>query len=423
MTVYPGFDPVIASSVLTHLSLDQFPLLAQFMFGLTLFLAVPLVSKRLGIPGVVGLILAGIAIGRSGLNMMPHEGTFLHLFADVGKLLILFFAGLEVNLEEFRKHLRGASFYCVMTFVLPIVGGWALGRAMGYGTLGSLLLGSLLASQSMLCFPIIERLGLLTRASVMGVIGATLFTDFASLMMLEICVSIHRQGMSWPHLGLQIAQVIAYSFVVLVVVQRVARMVVAKLAHNEDMQMLLMLVVVSTSALCAELFHMEQIVGAFLAGIAANTALRQTEAKEHIELLGNALFVPAFFFAIGLTLDLQAMLSSAREHWMLFAGLTVVLAVSKWIAARVTGLVLRQPTDEWKLVWALSLPQVAATLAATMVGYEALDAAGIRLLDEPAVHAVLVMVLLTCIAGPVLAQRYGLRLIHQTGPAAPDLPH
>lgn len=389
---------------------DKLPLLARFTAVMILFLLVPMVSRRFGLPAVVGLIVAGIGIGKSGLDLLPEDRPMLQLFAEIGKLLILFFAGLEVDLKEFRKNLRGASFYCMSTFVLPIAGGWALGRAMGYGTLASLLIGSLLASQSMLCFPIIERLGLVTRASVMGVIGATLFTDFASLLVLEICVSIHREGMSWLALAKQLVQVSAYSFIVLVLVQRTAKAVVARLAHSEEKQLLILMALISTSAVCAELFHMEPIVGAFLTGIAANGALRKTQAKEHIEVMGNALFIPAFFLAIGIGLDLRAIVASASEHWMLFAGLTAVLVVTKWMAARATGLVLKQPADEWKLVWSLSLPQVAATLAAAMVAYKAVDGAGVRLLDEPALHAVLVMVLVTCIVGPVLAERYGTRL-------------
>jgi Kef-type K+ transport system membrane component KefB len=347
--------------------------------------------------------------------------------AEVGKLLILFFAGLHIDLRQFRENVRSYAVFAGATFLFPFLAGLGLGSALGYSLIASLLIGSLLASHTPLGFPIVEKMGLVSRPAIGAVLGATLFTDFLALFVLEICISLHRQGLAFKVLGMQIIQIAIYCFIVLKVCSGLARWVVKRFSQEEEIQVVVLLLMMLVAAICAELLHMEQIVGAFLAGVAANRALKDTAAKEHVELIGNALFVPAFFVTIGLMLDVPQLIRASREHWMLFSGIVIALLGAKFLAAWIGGAVARYSQNERLLIWSLSIPQVAATLAAALAGYAALNSDNQRLIDMPVVNAVLVLVLVSSILGPILTQRYGRRVVAESssqthGAIEPPLP-
>jgi Kef-type K+ transport system membrane component KefB len=401
---------------LSGFSVDQLPILARVCTMLAVFLVVPALSRRIGVPGSAGLIICGVIFGKGGLDVVPKETSALPALAEVGKLLILFFAGLEIDLLQFKQNARSYAVFGGATFLFPLLAGLGLGMGLGYSLIASLLIGALLASHTPLGFPIVEKLGLASRPAIGAVIGATLFTDFLSLFVLEICLSLHREGLSVRLLGLQVFQMAIYCLIVLFGFGRLARWLVRRFSQEEEIQLLVLLLMILVAAICAELLHMEQIVGAFLAGVAANRALMGTTAKHHVEVIGNTFFVPAFFVTIGLMLDVPELVRASREHWPLFSGIVVALLVAKLAAAWLGGAVGRFSRDERLLTWSLSIPQVAATLAAALAGYAAVNSAGVRLIDMPVIHAVLVLVLVTSILGPILTQRYGRRVVAEFAP-------
>jgi Kef-type K+ transport system membrane component KefB len=166
----------------------------------------------------------------------------------------------------------------------------------------------------------------------------------------------------------------------------------------------------------AELIHLESIVGAFMAGLAVNRALRGTKTHEHIEVLGKTLFVPAFFLAIGLSLDLPKIWESLRLHFLFVFSLSAGLIAAKFAAAWLTGLVFKYSRDEWLNMWSLSMPQVAATIAAALVAFNSLDSFGKRLIDQNVLSGVLVMVVITAIGGPILTEIFSKRIKRDASP-------
>jgi Kef-type K+ transport system membrane component KefB len=174
--------------------------------------------------------------------------------------------------------------------------------------------------------------------------------------------------------------------------------------------MLILLIIVMTAAMLAELIHLESIVGAFMAGLAVNRCLRGTKTHEHIEVLGKTLFVPAFFLSIGLSLDLPKIWESLIHHFWFVALLSAGLIAAKFAAAWVTGAVFKYKRDEWLNMWSLSMPQVAATIAAALVAFNSLDANNNRLIDQNVLSGVLVMVVITAIGGPILTEIFSKRI-------------
>ncbi|HZM01266.1 MAG TPA: cation:proton antiporter [Planctomycetota bacterium] len=392
--------------------LGSLPQLVRFLVGISLFTFVPSLCRRVRVPGIVGLILAGILLGTSGLHLWPDQAPVLDLFAEVGKLLVLFYAGMHVDLEQFKVAKLRAVVFGLATLLFPLGAGIFAAHKLGYGPNASVLIGSLIASHTLLAFPIVQRLGLAGRESIMVATAATIFTDVISLLILAVCVSIHTTGFDPTALGMQVLQVVLYAFIVLVLIDKLARKLFARSTDSLDAGLLHLLLIVTIASLLAEQIHLEPIVGAFLSGIAVSRAMKENQlVRRHIESLGTTLFLPAFFFAIGLKMDARSALASIVTDWRVVLALVGALLGGKFVAAWVAGLVARYPAIECMNLWSLTLPQVASTIAGTLVAYQALDAQGARLIDEPILNGVFLLVLLTTTLGPVLTEIFSKRIV------------
>lgn len=389
----------------THL-----PTLARFAIALMVFLTVPALCRRVRLPAVVGLLAAGVLLGPSGLHVAPKNPEVASFFADVGKLLLMFFAGLEIDLEQFRRVRNRSLAFGVASFGVPLVMGVGLGLLFGYPFLTAILIGSVFASHTLLGYPIVQRLGLVRNEAVTVTIGATIFTDIAALLVVAVCIPIHAAGFSPPAFLLQVLELAIYVPVVLFVLSRAAHFLMARLHASKDGQLLVMLLIVVVAAIGAEAIHLEGIIGAFLAGLAVNRAIQESEGKEVLEFLGNTLFIPAFFVTIGFLIDLGVFVDTIENHPGLTISIVATPIVAKWIAGVVTQKALGYTRDEGLIMWALALPQVAATLAVALTAYQAKGSAGTPLIDESILNGVLVLVVVTSILGPILTEVFGKRL-------------
>ena len=393
-------DP--AQEPLVHL-----PLLVRFALVLAIFLFIPPLCRRLRIPPGVGLLLAGVALGPSGLRTLPNAAPVAGFFAEVGKLLLMFFAGLEIDLSQFRRTGARSLVFGSLTFSFPFLVGTGVAALAGYAWLAALLIGSLMASHTLLGFPIVQRMKLVGDEAVAVTIGGTIFTDLASLLVLAICLPIHSSGFSISVFAVQIGELIAYALVVFVGLSAAGHWLIERMGDTRERQANLILLIIALAGFGAELINLEPIIGAFLAGLAINRALRHSEAQEQLEFLGNTLFIPMFFVSIGFLIDVRVFLQTLVEKTGLVVGIVGGLIVAKFLAAQLTRRLFGYSRAEGCLIWSLSLPQVAATLAAAIVAFQAKNAAGVGLIDESAINTVLVLVVVTSILGPILTEYYG----------------
>lgn len=385
---------------------EHLTLLTRFALAMGMVLLLPRLMERLRLPGVLGFILTGIILGPNMLGTINAEGPVIVLLAEVGKLLFMFFVGFEIDLDEFKKTRNRSLAFGLLTFLLPFLGGIMVGRMTGNGWNTSLLIGSLIASHTLLSFPILQRLGLTSHPAVTMLVGGTIFTDIASMLVLAITVSVHLHGFSWAFIGTELVELAIYVPLVLFGVGSLARKAFIRYGQNTEARVIIMLVVI---ALCAETAHfikLEGIVGAFLCGISIKRALRGKFAVEHLEVTAHALFIPAFFLTTGFLVDFHLLGKIIVTQPGLVFGLILALFFGKVLAAWASKLFFGFTRAETGLVWTLSLPQMAATLASAVVAYKTINASGERLLDESYVNAVMVLVVTTCVAGPVLAGRY-----------------
>ena len=391
-------------------SLAHLPLLARFAIVLIVFLEVPALCRRVRLPAVVGLLAAGVLLGPSGLHVAPRHGEVAHFFADIGKLLLMFFAGLEIDLTQFQRLRNRSLAFGMASFALPLAMGFGLGLVFGYVWLTALLIGSVFASHTLLGYPIVQRLGLVRNEAVTVTIGATIFTDVAALLVVAVCIPIHTAGFSISAFLIQLLELAIYVPVVLLVLSRAARYLLARFHATKESRLLVLLLIVAVAAIGAEAIHLEGIIGAFLAGLAVNRAIEHSEAKEELEFLGNVLFIPMFFVTIGFLIDVGIFVDTIVRHLGLVCGIVATPIVAKWTAGVGTQKLFGYTRDEGLMMWALALPQVAATLAVALTAFEAKNSAGTPLIDEPILNSVLVLMVVTSVLGPVLTEMFGKRM-------------
>jgi Kef-type K+ transport system membrane component KefB len=385
---------------------------------MAIFLLMPALCRRARMPAVVGLLLAGVVLGPSCLNALPKADPVAEFFSEVGKLLLMFFAGLEIDLSQFRRTAGRSLAFGFLTFSIPQIVGIAIGLLAGYGWLAAVLIGSLMASHTLLGFPIVQRMKLVTDEPVAVTIGGTILTDLTSLLVLAVCLPIHSSGFSTSAFVLQIVEMVAYILLVFFGLSALGRWLLKRLGDSKDKQVVLILMIVAVAGYGAEAINLEAIIGAFLAGLAINQAVSEGEAKEELEFLGNTLFIPMFFVSIGFLIDLKVFVETLVNRIGLVVGIVGGLIASKYLAAILTQRLYRYSHCQGGLIWSLSLPQVAATLATAIVAYECKNSAGVRLIDEPMINTVLVLVVVTSLMGPLLTEHYGRQRLAEKEAAA-----
>lgn len=372
--------------------------IVSFAILLAVILIVPLFFERLRLPGLLGLLLAGVALGPNALKLLTSESETMKLLSDIGLVYLLFVAGLEIDLEQFKATKHRSAGFGFFTFIVPLMAGVAVGRIFGFDWNPSLLIGSLLASHTLLAYPIVSRLGLVKNEAIVVTIGATIFTDIGSLLVLAICVGIGGGDFSAFELVRLLLSVVIYTAVILFGFNWVGKAYFRRSGNEEGNQFLFVLLAVFVAALGAELIGVEKIIGAFLAGLAVNSVLGEGPVKEKVIFVGNVLFVPIFFINLGLLIDVPVFIQSIASVWLPLA-IVVALIGSKYIAALLAKLVYHYSWREQITMWSLSLPQVAATLAAAFVGYRA------QIITEDVLNSIIVLMLVTATLGPIITDR------------------
>ena len=376
-----------------------------FTFALLLgiILLVPPIFEKLKLPGLVGLLVAGVVFGSSGLGLLNSKSETMILLADIGKIYLMFMAGLEIDLEQFRRTRNRSLGFGSATFAIPLIGGIIVGRIFGFGWNTSVLIGSLLASHTLLAYPIIKRLGVVNNEAVTVTIGATIFTDIGALLVLAICLGVNEGNFTPVDFVRLIGFLVIYSLVVLFGLDRLGRAFFRRSQSDRGSQFLFVLLAVFVASMGADLIGVEKIVGAFLTGLAVNDVIGDGPVKEKIEFVGSVLFIPIFFVDMGLLIDLDAFQDIFRSVSIPLS-IVAALLLSKFLAAFMAKLAYRYSWQQTLTMWSLSLPQVAATLAAALIAFQA------EIINERVFNSVILLMLVTSLAGPLITSRAAAQL-------------
>ena len=378
--------------------------LIEFTILLLVSLTIPPLFERLRLPGLVGLLVAGVLLGNDGLQLLDKNSETMILLSDIGKIYLMFVAGLEIDLAEFRKKKNRSLSFGLATFAFPLIIGIGIAQAFGYGWNASILIGSLIASHTLLGFPIVNRLGVSTNESVIVTIGATIFTDIAALLVLAVCISIHAGEFSALSLTVQLLTLAFYAALVLFGIDWAGKKYFQRTGDEESNQFLFVLLVVFLASVGAQIINVDKIVGAFLAGLAVNDVVGRSPVEEKVEFVGSTLFIPFFFVSMGLLLDIPVFIETIRFNFAFPLAMVVGVLGAKFLATFLAKLLYGYSWDEMLTMWSLSLPQVAATLAAALAGVQS------GLIPQEVFNTVIVLMLVTSLLGPLLTERYGRKL-------------
>lgn len=394
------------------LQLIDFPLTDPVLiFSVILFiiLLAPILLHRLKIPDLIGLILAGALIGPNGLGIMNRDSS-IELFGKVGLLYIMFIAGLEIDLADLKKNYGKSLYFGLLTFLIPMGMGTAAGiYLLDFSWATSILLASMFASHTLMTYPIVSKYGVTKNRAVNISIGATVITCMLSLLVLAVIVGMSTGELThrfWVQLSVSTVVFVA---VVVIFFPMMGRWFF-KRYEDHIAQYIFVLASVFLASFLAKVAGLEDIIGAFLAGLALNRLIPNTSAlMNRIEFVGNAFFIPFFLIGVGMLVDYRVFTTGWESLWVAVV-MTVVAIAAKYAAAFITEKTLRYSRDEGRLLFGLTNAQAAATLAAVLVGYQVVlgtDAAGepIRLLNESVLNGTIIMILVTCTLASFVTQK------------------
>lgn len=398
---------VLASTIDFTLPLAD-PVL-KFLLILLIILAAPLLLNKLRIPHLLGLIIAGAIIGPHGFNLVLRDSSII-LSGTAGLLYIMFLAGLEIDMADFKRNSTKSLAFGMYTFLIPMILGTAVGIwVLRFNVLTSVLLASMFASHTLIAYPIISKLGISKNKAVSITVGGTMITDTLALLVLTIIVGMATgqvNDMFWIRLGVSI---LIFALIVLFGFPFIGRWFF-KHVHDNISQYIFVLVMVFLGSFLAQVAGMEAIIGAFLSGLALNRLIPQSSPlMNRVEFVGNAIFIPFFLLGVGMLIDYRTFFTSF-ETIKVGLIMIIVATAAKYIAAWMTQKTFHLSTDQRSVIFGLSNAQAAATLAAVMVGYNVITGTNangepIRLLNESVLNGTILMILVTCTIASFAAQK------------------
>lgn len=367
-------------------------------------LFLPPVFRALKLPELLGLILAGVLLGPSVFNILEPKADTVALLAGVGKLYLMFLAGLEIDLSQFQAARDRSLRFGLATFAIPLSVGLLIGLGFGFNLNSAFLIGSLLASHTLLTLPIVEHYGLLRQRAVAATLGATIFTDIGALLVLAVCLAVQSGDGGITAIARDLLIFSVFIALVLYGVKPLSRWFFQRARANERNQFLFIFLVLLLVSLGAQAIQLDMIIGAFLAGLAVNETLQDEPVREKVDFFGKVFFLPCFFIDIGLLLNPVAFWQTLTTATNLTIAIIGGLFGSKFLAAFAVKQREGYRWEEVRLMWSLSLPQVAATLAAAQAGLKA------QLISPAVFDSIIALVLVTVLIGPLLTDRFAQRL-------------
>lgn len=382
---------------------------AIFLLVLLIILFAPIVLNKFHIPHIIGMILAGVIVGEHGFNILVRDSSF-DLFGKVGLFYIMFLAGLEMNMSDFRQNRGKAMVLGILAFVIPISIGLVTNMVLlKYGLLTSILLASMYASHTLVSYPIVIRYGISRQRSVSIAVGGTAVTDTFTLLILAVISGLFRgesDDLFWLWLVIKfilVGVLITYSF------PRIGRWFFRKY-NNGVIQFIFVLALVFLGATLMELAGMEGLLGAFIVGLVLNRLIPHVSPlMSHLEFVGNALFIPYFLIGVGMMIDVRVIFGHGNA--LLVAAVMIGVALlGKWIACWLTQKIYRMSSVERVLMYGLSNAQAAATLATVLVGYNIVLPTGERLLNDDVLNGTILLILVTCVVSSFITERAARRM-------------
>lgn len=384
----PLHDPVLVFSVI-----------------LMIILFSPIVLRKLRIPSIIGLIISGLVLGPHGINLL-EKNSAVDLFSTIGLLYIMFIAGLELDMNEFRKNKHKSIIFGFLSFSVPFVFGFLISHHLfNYGWNSSLLIATLFSTHTMVAYPIISKYGLAKNEAVAITVGGTILTDTAVLIILAINLSSAQGELYsdfWIRMGISL---MVFLIIMFFVIPKIAKWFFMKLESEKTSHYIFVLSVVFFAAFLAKLSGLEPIIGAFAAGLALNRLIPHSSTlMNRIEFIGNSIFIPFFLISVGMVVDLRVFLNGTTAI-IIATIFTIAALTSKWLAAAITQLIFRYSSNQRQLIFGLSSSHAAAILAVALVGYNS------HIINKEVLNSAIIIILVSCIVASFVTEGVAKKII------------
>ena len=370
-----------------------------FLVVMAIILITPLLSEKLKLPGIIGIIIGGMLIGPHGFGLL-EDNDRIQFLSTIGLVYLMFSAGLEVDINQFMKVRTRALIFGIITFIFPQLMGMGLGYILGIDWLGMILLGSAFASHTLIAFPILTKLGVARNEAVAVTTGATVLTDIGAFIVLAVVLGAKSGGgITFGYFAQLLVLLTIFTAAIIFGLPRLGKFIFQKLT-GRAVEFQFVIVALFVAAFTAELIGVHEVVGAFLAGLAINSMLpRHSPVAGHVLFIGESFFIPIFLLYSGLITDPLTFLKSPQTI-IVAIGVTIVAYVSKLIAAWITARIYKYTKSEFWTVYGLSHAQAAVTIPTLVIGLET------GLFDTTLFNAAILMILLTSITSPLIVQRF-----------------
>ena len=381
-----------------------------FFVVLLIILLAPIIMGKLRIPHIIGMVLAGVLIGEHGLDILTRDSSF-ELFGKVGLLYIMFLAGLEMDMESVKKNSRRFLLFGLLTCLVPLLLTYFMAIwLLDYSSTASFLLGCIMASNTLIAYPIISRYGLQRNSSVMLSVGSSMLSLFLALMMLAALSASYGENVGIGFWLLFILKCALFGILSIWLIPRMARYFLRRYS-DAVMQFIFVLCVMFLSAALSEAIGVEGIVGAFTAGLILNRYIPHVSPlMNRIEFTGNAIFIPYFLIGVGMLINVGSLFEGVHMLWVV-ALIAFFGTFGKALAAYISSILFRLPKAEARMMFGLTCAHAAGAIAMVMVGMRLETSPGVYLVNNEILNGVVIMILITCIISTMTTERAAQEII------------
>lgn len=374
-----------------------------FLVVLCIILFAPIIMAKLRIPHIIGMVLAGIIVGQYGLNILERDSSF-ELFGKVGVLYIMFLAGLEMNLKDINQKLVQFLIFGLLTFLVPFVIAYFTGvLLLDYSPMASLLLACILASNTLIAYPIVCKYGLQKHTSVMLSVGSSMIALTLSLLVVAAVVGINAGESGITFWIIFTSKVIAFCVGAAILLPRLTRWFFRNYSDSVMLYIFVMSILF-LSASASEMCGLEGIFGAFVAGLIMNRFIPSVSPlMNRIEFIGNAIFIPYFLIGVGMLIDLSVLFEGLDTLWVVFCML-LFGTIGKAMAAYISCFSFKMPLLSGHMMFGLTEAHAAGGIAMTMVGMSIMMPDGTYLVDTSMLNGVVMMILFSCIISSMIVE-------------------
>ena len=374
-----------------------------FFVVLLIILLAPIIMGKLRIPHIIGMVLAGVLVGKYGLNILERDSSF-ERFGKVGLLYIMFLAGLEMDLESVKKNSRRFLLFGLLTCLIPLFITYFMAIwLLGYSSQASFLLGCIMASNTLIAYPIISRYGLGRDSSVMLSVGSSMISLFLALLMLAALAASYGENVGLLFWVGFLVKFTAFCVLLAWAIPKLSRYFLRRYS-DAVMQFIFVLSVMFLSAALSEFIGVEGIVGAFLAGLILNRYIPHVSPlMNRIEFIGNALFIPYFLIGVGMLINVGTLFEGV--HMLFIVALIVFFGTfGKALAAYLSSILFRLPKSAGNMMFGLTCAHAAGAIAMVMVGMKLEVSPGHYLVNDEMLNGVVIMILITCIISTMMTE-------------------